>query len=147
MNQQNEQNVAISRRKIVGDTPIVVTEIHEACLYTGFYGVLDSVRVKKVIEKISAGIERDDHDLLVVDLSNVEVIDSAIASLLSKMSKTLELVGVQTIICGINPSVAESIVHAGVDMSEFRIVRNLKQALKVLYKLKGLKLVSVVNDD
>lgn len=145
MSKQTEQNVAISRRKIIGDAPIVVTEIFDDCLYTGFYGVLDSNRVKKVIEKIMSGIERDDHDLLIVDLSNVEVIDSTIAALLSKMSKTLELVGVKTIISGINPSVAQSIVNAGVDMGDFHIVKNLKRALKEAYKTKGLELRKIGN--
>ncbi|MFT4759066.1 MAG: anti-anti-sigma factor [Paraglaciecola sp.] len=143
MSKQTEQNVAISRRRIIGDSPIVVTEIFDDCLYTGFYGVLDSSRVKKVIEKIMSGIERDDHDLLLVDLSNVEVIDSTIAGLLSKMSKTLELVGVKTIISGINPSVAQSIVNAGVDMSDFFIVKNLKRALQEAYRTKGLELCKI----
>lgn len=140
MSKQTEQNVAISRRRIIGDSPIVVSEIFDNCLYSGFYGVLDSERVKKVIEKIMSGVEREDHDLLIVDLSNVEVIDSVIAGLLSKMSKTLELVGVKTIISGINPQVALSIVNAGVDMGDFYIVKNLKQALKEAYRTKGLEL-------
>ena len=42
------QQVAISRKKIGGEIPIVVNEITDKCLYTGFFGTLDSARMKAI---------------------------------------------------------------------------------------------------
>lgn len=41
-----ETKVAISRKKLGGDVPMVVREITDRCLYTGFFGTLDSARMK-----------------------------------------------------------------------------------------------------
>jgi len=86
--------VAISRRKIIGDAPIVITEIAPGCLYSGFFGTLDSARIKKTTDSILEIIDRGENSILIIDLSNVEVIDSAIAGHMLKLNKTLQLVGV-----------------------------------------------------
>lgn len=57
-----EQKVAISRKKIVGELPIVVNEITDKCHYSGFFGTLDSSRIKAITDKVldlmtSTGIE------------------------------------------------------------------------------------------
>ena len=37
------QKVAIARKKIGGEVPIIVNELTDKCLYTGFFGTLEPV--------------------------------------------------------------------------------------------------------
>ncbi len=140
------QPVAISRRKIIGDAPIVINEIATGCLYSGFFGTLDSARIKKTTDAILEIVSRSENSLLIIDLSNVEVIDSAIAGHMLKLNKTLQLVGVEVIFCGIKPIVAQSIVSAGVVLDNITVLKNLKLALLEIYKRQGLKLVQIESD-
>jgi len=138
-----QQDVAISRRKIMGEAPIVTNEITNRCLYSGFFGTLDSARMKRIMDgllKLAAG---SDNDLIIVDLSNVDVIDSMIATQLVKLNKTLQLVGMDTIFCGIKPIVAQSMVSAGVILDNIYVAKNLKRALTEVYRRQGIQLVPI----
>jgi len=84
MNEKGEKKtpqVAVSRRALGGDAPIVISEVSDRCLYTGFFGTLDSSRMKKVTDTIMDVVNRNDNDLMIVDLSNIDVIDSTIADI------------------------------------------------------------------
>ncbi len=137
------QEVAISRRVLGGEAPIVINEITDRCLYSGFFGTLDSVRMKKVNDAIMEVADRNDHDMMIIDLSNVEVIDSSVAANLKKLNKLLQLIGVEVIFCGFKPVVASSMISAGVELENIQVEKNLKRAIKYVYRKQGLQLVSL----
>lgn len=147
MTETNKDNsnkqVAISRRILGGEAPIVINEITDRCLYSGFFGTLDSVRMKKVNDAILEVADRNDHDMMIIDLSNVEVIDSAVANNLKKLNKLLQLIGVEVVFCGFKPIVASSLISAGIELDDIKVQKNLKRAIKYVYSQQGLKLVSI----
>jgi len=138
-----QSKVAISRRMIGGDTPIVINEISDRCLFTSFYGTLDSVRMKKVIDGMLEVVNRNDNDIIIVDLSNIDIIDSSIAAHLKQLNKLLQLLGMEVVFCGIKPIVASSMVTAGVELDNISVEKNLKRALMRVYRKQGLKLVKI----
>lgn len=139
----NDKNIAISRRVLGGEAPIVINEITERCLYSGFFGTLDSVRMKKVIDNILEVADRNDHDLIIIDVSNVDVIDSAVAGNLKKLNKLLQLIGMEVIFCGFKPIVAASMISAGVELDNINVEKNLKRAIKAVFKKQGLKVTPI----
>jgi len=140
-NLNENSKVAISRRIIGGDTPIVINEISDRCLFTSFYGTLDSVRMKKVIDSMLEVVNRNDNDMIIIDLSNIEIIDSSIAAHLKKLNKLLQLLGMEVVFCGIKPVVASSMVSAGVELDNITVEKNLKRALILVYRKQGVRLV------
>lgn len=139
----SRDKVAISRRKLGGEAPIVVNEITDGCLYCGLFGTLDSARIKSTMDLILSVTSTTDNNYMIIDLSNVELIDSAIASHLMRINKTLRMVGMNIIFCGIKPIVAQSMVSAGIDIESVEVYKNLKIALKRIYKIQGLALVKL----
>lgn len=135
--------VAISRRALGGEAPIVISEVSDRCLYAGFFGMLDSARMKKVNDTVMEVVNRNDNDLMIVDLSNLDVIDSTIANHLKKLNKLLQFVGMEVIFCGIKPIVAQSMINAGVELENITVEKNLKRALRLVYRKQGLKLVKI----
>ena len=143
-NKENiNQEMAISRRVLGGEAPIVINEITDRCLYSGFFGTLDSVRMKKVNDAIMEVADRNDHDMMIIDLSNVEVIDSSVAANLKKLNKMLQLIGVEVIFCGFKPIVAASMISAGIELDNIHVEKNLKRSIKYAYKRQGLQLVPI----
>jgi rsbT co-antagonist protein RsbR len=135
--------VAISRRAIGGEAPIVINELTSRCLYAGFFGTLDSARMKKVIDEVMEVVERNDNDIMIVDLSNIEVIDSAVAGHLKKLNKLLQIVGMEVLFCGIRSVVAQSMINAGVELENITVEKSLRRALQAVYKKQGLELVPI----
>ncbi|RUM45723.1 MAG: STAS domain-containing protein [Hydrogenimonas sp.] len=133
--------VAISRKQISVETPLITTEITDNCLYSGFFGSLDSTRVAEIADKITLACEAQQFEYIIIDLGNVEAIDSAVATHLLRLGDVLSLIGVQPIFCGIHGMLARTMVASGVSMGHMKTVANLKSALKLCYELSGLELV------
>ncbi len=136
-----EAKVAISRKKIGGEVHLVVNEIVDKCIYSGFFGTLDSARMKSITDKILDLVGATDIDIIIIDLANVDIIDSAVANHLARLGDTLMLVGVKVIFCGIQSTIAQIIIAGGVDMRGFKITKNIKSAIKDVLVLQGLKIV------
>ncbi|MEO9804746.1 MAG: STAS domain-containing protein [Reichenbachiella sp.] len=138
-----QDTVAISRRKLGGEAPIVVNEVVEGCLLTGMFGTLDSARMKSVVDLVLTVASTTETDIIIFDLSNIDVVDSVIAGQLVRINKTLQIVGMEVIFCGIKPIVAQSIVSAGIELENVFVVKNLKSAVREVYKRRGLHLVKI----
>lgn len=140
----SKENVAISRRHIIGEVPMIACEIAENCLYTGFFGSIDSGRMAQITESLTLRCEKETYSVAIVDLSNVDAIDTAVATHLVRLGKVLELIGVKIVFCGIKGNIARTMVTAGVEFDQFDTVKDLKSALTFFYSSSGLELVNVI---
>ena len=67
----------------------------------------------------------------ILDLTGVEIMDTATASHLLQMVGAIRLLGAEGIISGIRPTVAQTLVSLGVDISSITTCANLQQALRL----------------
>jgi rsbT co-antagonist protein RsbR len=75
---------------------------------------------------------------LILDLSAVLIVDTMVADQLFKIISALTLVGVKTILTGIRPGVAQTMVSLGLDFNDLTIKANLQQALSDLHKVEKI---------
>lgn len=137
------QKVALSRKQIGGEVPMVATEITEECIYSGLFGSLDSSRMAIIIDKITTLANNSQTSLVIIDLGNVEAIDSSVAGHLVKLGNILKLVGVIPIFCGISSELAKTMVSAGVNLGDYLTMRDLKSALTKSLLLTNKKIVTL----
>lgn len=133
-------SVAFSQNSGSLQAPMVVNEIIDGCLYSGFFGRLDSARIKSVTDRILNAIDQSSCEIIIIDLSNIDVIDSMVAAHLAKIGETLEVIGVKPVFCGISAVVAQTMVGTGVSFSKFTVVRNLKAALRLVLEEDGVSI-------
>ncbi|UTV29374.1 STAS domain-containing protein [Photobacterium atrarenae] len=136
-------NVAISRTQLGGESPIVASEMFESCIYTGLFGTIDSARMEAITDKLTKMIESSDNQFVIIDLTNVDAIDTSVASQLVRTADTMVLVGVKPVFCGIRGLLARTMVSAGVDLGRHDIVRDLKAAALRCLELSGYKLCPI----
>jgi hypothetical protein len=68
------------------------------------------------------------------------MVDTAVANQLIKITKATRLMGCETIISGLSPSIAQTMVDLGVEVGQIRTTATLRDALKA-----GLRSVSAAN--
>jgi rsbT co-antagonist protein RsbR len=122
---------------------MVVSKLTDTCLYSGFFGRLDSARMKSITDDILEAIEQSNNDTIVIDLSNVDIIDSAVAAHLIRTGDVIKLVGCNVIFCGINSKVAQAMMTVGVEFTKYMLCKDLKSALKLVFQLQGFMLVPI----
>lgn len=138
-----EKKVAYEEAKMGMEAPLVVSKIFDNCLYSGFFGRLDSERIKIITETILEAVELYDTDYMIIDLSNIDLIDSAIAAHLVKIGNSLRISGIEIVLCGIKGRVAQTMSVLGVELKSFEIAKDLNRALKTVYLKNGYKLMKI----
>lgn len=136
-------DVAINENEMSFEAPLVVSKVFENCLYSGFFGRLDSERVKIITERMLEAVEKVDCDYIIIDMSNIDLIDSAIAAHLMRISRSLKFSGVEVILCGIRGFVAQTMATVDIQLNELVIQKDLMKALDFVYRASGYNLVAV----
>jgi methyl-accepting chemotaxis protein len=117
-----------------------VTPIWQDILLLPLVGVVDSTRTDDVMRKSLAKISETEARIFILDISGVPMVDNAVANQLIKITKATRLMGCETIISGLSPSIAQTMVDLGVEVGQIRTTATLRDALKA-----GLRSVSAAN--
>ena len=72
-----------------------------------------------------------------LDILGVAVVDSAVANHLLKIGRATRLIGADTIISGISPEVAVTLVELGIDLEATITTATLSDALRLAFDRTG----------
>jgi rsbT antagonist protein RsbS len=76
-------------------------------------------------------IERSGSSGLIIDISALESVDSYVARMLANTGKMAKLMGAETVIVGMRPAVAATLVRMGYFMPGIRTALNLQEGLEL----------------
>ena len=108
-----------------------VTPIWEGILLLPLLGVLDSVRTQDIMDKTLNKIAETRAKVFVMDISGVGSMDTAVANQLIKITKATQLMGCETIISGLSPAIARTLVELGVNVGEVRTTATLRDSFEL----------------
>jgi anti-anti-sigma regulatory factor len=122
-------------------TPII--PVMEHIIVMPLIGTIDSIRARDIMRTLLAGIQQQRARVVILDITGVPIVDSGVASHLSKTIQAARLKGTRVIITGISDAVAEIIVGLGIDWSGIEILSDLQTGLVVALGSLGIKLTSL----
>jgi rsbT co-antagonist protein RsbR len=118
-----------------------VTEIWRGVLLLPIVGLIDSRRARDVMNAALTKIADSHARIFIIDISGVAVVDTAVANHLIKISKASQLMGCACTISGISPSISQTIVDLGIDVSSVKTVATMKDALADAFEVVGMQIV------
>lgn len=119
-------------------TPVNI--VWEGILLVPIFGIIDSKKAQSIMETMLTKILDTESKTIILDILGVAAMDSAIANHILKISKATRLMGCECIVSGISPSIAQTLVHLGVDLGQVVTRATLKDALQFAFKSAGLEL-------
>lgn len=105
-------------------------------------GTLDSTRSQIVTERLLQAVANADCTVVIIDISGVPMVDTLVAQHLLKTISSARLMGVECIISGIRPEIAQTMVHLGIDLSGVKTKGSMARALEQAMEMMSLKVVS-----
>ena len=94
---------------------------------------MDTYRAKKIREKTLQRIKELKADKLIIDISGVPYVDTAVVNHLFKIVKGIKLLGCSTTLTGISAEIADTMIELGVEVdNELKTRSDLQQALQDL---------------
>lgn len=109
-------------------TPII--EVWDGVLCLPVVGVLDSTRSAEMTEALLSSIVEKKADCAIIDITGIQVMDTGTADHFLRMARAVRLLGATCLLTGINPSIAQTIIHMGVDLSGIITYRTMRNALQ-----------------
>jgi rsbT co-antagonist protein RsbR len=76
-------------------------------------------------------------ELAIIDITGVPTVDTLVAQHLMKTVTAIRLMGAESIISGIRPQIAQTIVHLGIDLQGIQTKATLADALSEALRRTG----------
>jgi rsbT co-antagonist protein RsbR len=92
-------------------------------------GNIDSRRAQTMLEGLLEGVAEHQAELVILDITGVRMVDTQVAQAFIQAAQAVRLLGAQVILTGIQPQIAQTLIHLGVDMNIFQTFGNLQAGI------------------
>jgi rsbT co-antagonist protein RsbR len=136
--------MAMTQQKIAEQTDALmqmstpVAAIWDGILLLPIVGIIDSARASEIMNSILSKILETHAKVIILDISGVAVVDTAVANHLIKITKASKLMGCDCTITGMSPAVAQTIVELGIDTQHVTTTANLHDSLRMAFEEVGV---------
>ena len=116
-------------------------KVWDGILMLPLVGNVDSKRAQIVMETMLNSVKENRIKVAILDVMGVPIIDSAVAGYIVKVIKATKLMGCESIISGISPAVAQTMVNLGLDMGDVSSTSSLEDALQMAFRFLELEVI------
>ncbi len=109
-------------------TPMI--EVWAGVLCVPIVGVIDSSRAAEMTSALLSTVVEKKVRFTIIDITGIDAMDTRATDHFLRMARSVRLLGAECVLSGINPNVARSIIHMGVELSGIQTYRSLRDALQ-----------------
>ena len=133
--------MVMAQSKAIMELATPVADLWDDILMLPVVGIIDSERAQQIMNTVLTKISELKSRVLILDISGVAVVDTAVAAHLVRFAKASLLMGCSCIVSGISPAIAQTIVELGVDVGDLATSGSLRDALTRGFQLTGRQVV------
>ena len=137
---ETQKQTLEAQQQTIQELASPVIPIMERVIAMPLVGNMDSMRAREITRSLLAAINQYRAKVVILDITGVPIVDSAVANHLNKTIQAARLKGAHTIITGISDAVAETIVDLGIDWGGIDTLPDLQTGLVVALASLGIRL-------
>jgi rsbT co-antagonist protein RsbR len=118
-------------------------QVRERLLILPIIGVIDPQRARQLTEQLLRGIRTNRAKVVVIDITGVAAMDATVANHLVQTVEASRLLGASSIVTGLSPEIAQTLVNIGVDLGKMNTVGDLQGGIEQAERLLGYKVVQL----
>jgi rsbT co-antagonist protein RsbR len=140
---KNRERVIRQQQQDMLELSTPVVQIWDRIICLPLIGTLDSRRTQLMMERLLDRIVRTRAEVAILDITGVPTVDTQVANYLIKTVTAVRLLGSTCIITGVGPSIAQTIVHLGIDLAGIITRNQLSDGIRLAFELTRQKVVPV----
>lgn len=126
-----KEDILKSHRDAIDDLSVPVIPLSDIQAILPLVGMIDTHRAKRIQERVLSQIAELKMEHIIIDVSAVAFLDTAVVSHLFRIIDGIKLLGCKATITGIRPEIANTMIALGISLTEkVEIKGTLQQALK-----------------
>jgi rsbT co-antagonist protein RsbR len=114
----------------IRNVSVPILPILDRVVLVPLVGELDQERAMTMADRVLRGVEDYRARLIILDVTGVPLIDSAVAQWLIRVIESARLLGADCTMVGITPEVAQTLVSTGIDLSMINTQADLRTAIE-----------------
>ena len=142
---KNRERVIRQQQQDMLELSTPVVQIWDRIICLPLIGTLDSRRTQLMMERLLERIVRTRAEVAILDITGVPTVDTQVANYLIKTVTAVRLLGSTCIITGVGPSIAQTIVHLGIDLTGIITRNQLSDGIKLAFELTRQKVLQIGN--
>ena len=127
---QERERVIGEQQATIRELSTPVLQVRERLLILPIIGILDARRANQLTEQLLTAIRTNRAKVVVIDVTGVPTIDQTVANHLVQTVRACRLMGAATILTGLSPEIAQTLVDLGVDLSMMSTVGDLQGGIE-----------------
>jgi rsbT co-antagonist protein RsbR len=127
-----KESIIKQQQEAIRELSLPVLQVRDRLLVIPIVGVMDSVRARQLIETMLGSIRDRRARGVVVDVTGVPHVDTAIANHLVQACDAARLMGAQVVITGISPEMAQTLVSLGARLPANDTLVDLQEGISFL---------------
>ena len=136
---QERERVISEQQEAIRELSTPVLQVRDRLLILPIIGVLDTARARQLTEQLLGAIRDNRATVVVIDITGVATIDETVANHLVQTVEASRLMGASTILTGLSPDIAQTLVDLGVDLGMMKTVGDLQGGLEEAERLAGYR--------
>lgn len=130
-----KEDVIRRQQDAIQEIATPVLRLRDRLLILPIIGGIDTQRARQITEGLLNGIRESRARVVVIDITGVPAVDSAVANHLIQTVDAARLMGTTVIVTGLSPEIAQTLVTIGVDLSRLRTVGDLQGGIEEAERL------------
>jgi anti-anti-sigma regulatory factor/HAMP domain-containing protein len=114
---------------IVQELSSPVVPVLDGILVMPLIGVIDGPRATMLMGSLLQAIEQHRADYVIMDVTGVPIVDTHVAKVLLNAAGAARLLGTRTILCGLRPELAQTVVGLGLNLSDLVTCADLRSGV------------------
>ncbi|MEN6460609.1 MAG: STAS domain-containing protein [Syntrophomonas sp.] len=124
---------ALHKNLLELSTPVI--PIEDNILVMPLIGTIDTYRADQIMESILHEVTSHQAEVVIIDITGVPVVDTAVANHLLRTVRAIKLVGGECILVGIRPEIAQTIVRLNLSFTDLDTASTLKKGLDMAHHM------------
>jgi rsbT co-antagonist protein RsbR len=134
-----KETIIKHQQEAIRELSVPVLQVRDGLLILPLVGMVDSGRARQLMESMLAAIRDHRAKGIVIDVTGVPVVDTAVANHLLQASEAAKLMGATVVITGISPAMAQTLTSLGTALPDARTVVDLQEGIEVIERALGYR--------
>ena len=127
---QLQEATIAAQRVLIQELSTPILPVSDDILVLPLVGSFDTARAQQLVEVMLAATAQRSARYLIVDITGIPVVDTAVAHHIIQAAQAVHLLGAQVILVGISPDVAQTLVSLAVNFHSITTLATLQAGLQ-----------------
>jgi PAS domain S-box-containing protein len=133
-----EDRIRKQQHEILEMATVPVVQVWDGIVMVPLIGTLDSQRTQQLMERLLLKVSETLSPVALLDITGVPTVDTQTAQHLIETISAVRLLGAEVVLTGVRPTIAQTLVHLGIDLSSILTRSSLAAGVRVAFELLNL---------